>query len=280
MLERFRAAKRPEIDRLQALGSKGALPAPLAGVRPSFSGALRRGQPAGTGEAAGLAVAQAAGAPRTPSMAIIAEYKRASPSRGLIEGSVTPENAAQAYARGGATAISVLTEELHFRGELGFLARMTAPGLPLLRKDFIMHPLQVVATAATPASAMLLIVRLTPDPAMLRDLREQAEAHGIEAVVEIFDEAELAIARASGARIIQVNARDLDTLKTDRTATLRLGPQRDAAETWIAASGISAPEHLAAAQDAGYDAALVGTALMQGGDLEGALQNLLGRVQP
>ena len=82
--------------------------------------------------------------------------------------------------------------------------------------------LQVAATAATPASALLLIVRLTPDAALLRSLREQAEAHGIDAVVEIFDEADLALARESGARIIQVNARDLDTLQVDRSACLRL----------------------------------------------------------
>ncbi|MFR7733516.1 MAG: hypothetical protein ACLU7D_09240 [Collinsella sp.] len=93
----------------------------------------------------------------------------------------------------------------------------------MLRKDFIFHQLQVMETASTPASALLLIVRLTPDARELRVLREQAEAYGMQAVVEIFDEGDLALARESGARIIQVNARDLDTLETDRQACLRPG---------------------------------------------------------
>ena len=101
-----------------------------------------------------------------------------------------PEEAAKQYAEAGASCLSVLTEETYFKGTLGYLKRMSAPGLPLLRKDFIFDRLQVAATAATPASALLLIVRLTPDAALLRSLREQAEAHGIDAVVEIFDEAE------------------------------------------------------------------------------------------
>ena len=109
-----------------------------------------------------------------------------------------PEEAAKQYAEAGASCLSVLTEETYFKGTLGHLKRMSAPGLPLLRKDFIFDRLQVAATAATPASALLLIVRLTPDAALLRSLREQAEAHGIDAVVEIFDEADLALARESG----------------------------------------------------------------------------------
>lgn len=254
MLERFRAAKRHEVDKLEQCARRGGLPAPFAGPRPAFGTALR-----GDG------------------LAVIAEYKRASPSCGVIDTKLTPEEVAAAYEAGGATAISVLTEEVHFRGELSYLARMTASGLPLLRKDFIMHPLQVTATAATPASALLLIVRLTPDAALLRDLREQAEAQGMDAVVEVFDTDDLDIARASGARIIQVNARDLDTLKVSMAACLGMGVLRDAAETWVAASGMSAPEHLAAAATAGYDAALVGTALMRGGDPGAALRALLGR---
>lgn len=151
-----------------------------------------------------------------------------------------PEEAAKQYAEAGASCLSVLTEETYFKGTLGYLKRMSAPGLPLLRKDFIFDRLQVAATAATPASALLLIVRLTPDAALLRSLREQAEAHGIDAVVEIFDEADLALARESGARIIQVNARDLDTLQVDRSACLRLAERFHQAgdnEAWIAASG-------------------------------------------
>ena len=174
----------------------------------------------------------------------------------------------------------MLTEETYFKGTLGYLKRMSAPGLPLLRKDFIFDRLQVAATAATPASALLLIVRLTPDAALLRSLRVQAEAHGIDAVVEIFDEADLALARESGARIIQVNARDLDTLQVDRSACLRLAERFHQAgdnEAWIAASGISASDHLRQAAGAGYQAVLVGTSLMDGGAPGAALKGLLER---
>ncbi len=268
MLDRFRIAKQPELDRLRTLAAAGGMPAPLGSgagggtPRPDFLRALldRTGY---------------RGAP----VSVIAEYKRASPSRGVIETGVSPEDAAAAYAAAGATAISVLTEETYFGGDLAYLGHMAGicPGVPLLRKDFIMDPLQVEATAATPAAALLLIVRLTPDARTLRDLREQAEAYGMHAVVEIFDEADLALARESGARIIQVNNRDLETLAVDRTACLRLGPLSEPGEVWIAASGIAEYRHLAEAADAGYDAALVGTALMDGGDLEGSLMRLLGR---
>lgn len=133
---------------------------------------------------------------------------------------------------------------------------MAPAGLPLLRKDFILHPLQVRLTAATPASALLLIVRLTPDVRRLRGLRELAESFGMEAVVEIFSAEELVLARESGARVIQVNARDLDTLRVDRTACLNMGAARRDGEIWIAASGMSEPDHLRRAAEAGFDAAL------------------------
>lgn len=256
MLERFKAAKRHELRQLEILAGRGALPPAYEGPRPSFRNALA------------LHAASASGP------AIVAEYKRASPSCGAIDLAASPEDVATAYAAAGAQAISVLTEELHFRGELDFIRRMTGAGLPLLRKDFIMHPAQVEATAATPASALLLIVRLTPDVALLRDLREQAEQYGMDAVVEVFNEEELGVARASGARIVQVNARDLDTLKVERAACLRLAALRDPAEVWIAASGISLPEHVAAVHDAGFDAALVGTMLMAHGDPAEALRQL------
>ena len=110
-----------------------------------------------------------------------------------------------------------------------------------------------------------VIVRLTPDARELRVLREQAEAYGMQAVVEIFDEGDLALARESGARIIQVNARDLDTLKTDRQACLDLGKLRRGGEVWIAASAMSAGAHLREAAEAGFQAVLMGTALMDGG---------------
>lgn len=256
LLEKFKAAKQPEIQALRQREYIGMLPHPQRAARPSFLEALR-----------------APGA--LPH--VIAEFKRASPSRGDILLDFPPEEAALGYAEGGAACLSVLTEETYFKGTLGYLKRMAGPGLPLLRKDFIFDPLQVTATAATPASALLLIVRLTPDAARLRALREQAEAAGMDAVVEIFDEADLALARESGARLIQVNARDLDTLKVDRAACLRLAARRAPAdgEVWIAASGMSEAAHLRQAADAGYQAALVGSSLMSGGAPGVALKALL-----
>ena len=125
---------------------------------------------------------------------------------------------------------------------------------------------------------MLLIVRFTPDAGLLRTLREQAESFGIHAVVEIFDEADLILARQSGARIIQVNARDLDTLKTDRQICLDLVRFRQDGEIWIAASAMEQPSHLTAAAQAGYHAALIGTALMQNGKPGDNLSSLIANL--
>lgn len=254
MLEKFREAKQREIAILK---NSRQLPE-YQGQRPSFSGALnsKNGLPA-----------------------VIAEYKRASPSKGLICETVSPSLASSEYASNGASALSILTEEDWFKGNLDYLARAraAAPDLPILRKDFIFDSLQIRATASTPASALLLIVRLVPQARLLRNLREEAEKFNIECVVEVFDDADLAIARESGAQIIQVNARDLDTLKVNRKACLELikaNPPSEK-EKWIAASGMDSGEHLIQAYDAGFDAVLVGTALMANGQPGLALRKLL-----
>ncbi|MBD5416611.1 MAG: indole-3-glycerol-phosphate synthase [Desulfovibrio sp.] len=264
-LERFRAAKAAEVAALRRAADAGALPPAWGAPRPDFVAALTARPTAGP-------------------LNVVAEYKRASPSKGAICEHLTVEDVARQYADAGAAALSVLTEEDWFHGELAFLGRAAraleeagAPRLPLLRKDFIFDRLQVEATAATPASALLLIVRLTPKPAELRALREQAEGYGMAAVVEVFDAADLALARESGARIIQVNARDLDSLKVDRDAPLTLIREHPplSGEIWIAASGMDSFAHLQQAADAGYAAALVGTALMAGGEPGAALGRLL-----
>lgn len=264
-LERFHQAKQAEVAALRLAAERGSLPVPLAAPRPDFAASLRT--PA-----------------RRAPLAVVAEYKRASPSRGVIREDLDVEEVVRQYAVAGASALSILTEETYFHGRPDFLSRAAAPGLypatplPLLRKDFIFDPLQVRATAATPASALLLIVRLTPEATVLRRLREEAESFGMHAVVEVFDAADLRLARESGARIIQVNARDLQTFAVDRAACLALAeacpPEND--EVWVAASGISEPEHLALAASAGYRAALVGTALMEHARPGAALAALLG----
>lgn len=264
-LDRFRAAKAAELAALRRAAGEGTLPPPWRGPRPDFTAALT-------------------GRPAVGPLNVVAEYKRASPSKGVICEALTVEEVARQYAGAGAAALSILTEEEWFRGDPAFLGRARSaledaggPALPLLRKDFLFDPLQVRATAATPASALLLIVRLTPDAALLRDLREQAERQGMAAVVEVFDAEDLALARESGARIIQVNARDLESLRVDREAPLaliRAWPPLSG-ETWIAASGMDSYAHLARAAGAGYRAALVGTALMAGGEPGAALTRLL-----
>jgi len=230
----------------------GTLPQAYRGVRPVFSQALRR-----------------------PGLVTIAEYKRASPSKGDIAPELTPEQVAAAYAGAGAGALSVLTEETYFRGSLGYLERMAFCGLPMLRKDFILHPLQVVQTAATPASALLLVVRMLEGADGVRRLIEAAHEKSLEAVVEVFDEQDLEIARKAGARIIQVNNRDLSTLRTSLAISGRLVKERDAAECWISASGITGTNHRKYVEALGFDAMLVGTVLMSGGDPAGNLVRLL-----
>ena len=250
-LDRFRQAKKDELEHLRAHPTMAF----FQGVRPSFI--WDDNSTGGTG-----------------TISIIAEYKRASPSRGVINAHITPAEIARLYTEGGAQAISVLTEKKYFGGELAFLHEIAQhTHLPLLRKDFIFDELQVRDTATTPASALLLIVALTPDVEQLRDLRVLAESFGIEAVVEIFNEAELAIAREAGSRIIQVNNRNLETLAMDMSTTLRLIRQRLPNERWIAASGIDSHEALTRLK--GYDAALIGSALMAHADPRQALADLI-----
>jgi len=250
MLERFRQAKQAEIAALQELEDQGRLPEPFAGQRLSFKRRLQG-----------------------PGLAVIAEYKRASPSRGVINAELGPEEVAEDYSRGGAAALSVLTEEAHFQGELGFLQRMAPAGLPLLRKDFILHPLQVRQTAATPASALLLIARMLDD-AELAGLLQLSRDCGLDAVTEAFDATDLARAQTAGAEIIQINNRDLDTLATDLEVSARLVVRRREGEVWISASGMAAPEDLVRMRDLGFDAVLVGTSLMAAPDPGEALAAL------
>ncbi|MCL1915305.1 MAG: indole-3-glycerol-phosphate synthase [Desulfovibrionaceae bacterium] len=258
MLERFRRAKAPEIASLEKLAAAGKMPPPLSDPRPPFIESLTA---------------------RSSPLAVIAEYKRASPSEGDINTGLTPEEAAAAYAEGGAGAISVLTESEHFKGNIAYLERMTTPGLPLLRKDFIFHPLQVDESAATPASAVLLIVRLLND-ASLRALLRRCENFALAPVVEVFDEQDLKRAKDAGARIIQVNNRDLESMRVDAAVSLRLAAGKGPGEFWISASGVRERGDLMKAAALGFDAALVGTALMRSASPGAALVALLGKDLP
>lgn len=251
-LQRFIEAKQAELAALRQ-----RMPEPLAMQRPDFRAALMAPPPAGE------------------PLRVIAEFKRSSPSAGVINDRLAPAEVARRYAAGGATCMSVLTEERFFTGHTRDLAAAAPAGLPLLRKDFLFDELQIRQTFATPASALLLIVALTPDAARLRALRELAETQGIAAVVEIFTERELELARESGARIFQVNARNLETFATDRREGLKLASMRLPGECWVAASAMQTRSHLDEAAAAGYNAALIGTALMQGGSPLNNLRTIL-----
>lgn len=257
MLDRFRKAQQPAVARLLALEEVGQPPAPYAGFRPPF--------------AAGL-LAKGPGA-------VIAEYKRASPSQGEINLGRAPEEIARLYAEAGAGALSVLTEEAYFKGDIGYLQRMSGPGLPLLRKDFLIHPLQITETAATPASALLLIARMLPDADLALMLRAAAEA-GLEAVIEVFDEADLEKTRSVLAKepvqpvIIQVNNRDLQNLTVSDGPSRRLIREKSGGEVWISASGVETRGRVEELAAMGFDAVLVGTSLMRQADPGAALRTL------
>jgi indole-3-glycerol phosphate synthase len=252
VLERFRKAKAAEVFALQELVARGVLPRPREGSRPSFR----------------------AGLESSPYPAVIAEYKRSSPSKGDIGLTLGPEAVAWAYAKAGAAALSVLTEEVYFKGKMEYLERMAAPGLPLLRKDFIIHPLQIAQTAASPACALLLVARMLDEKELGRLLRCSQEA-GLEPVTEVFDADDLRKARAAGAAIIQVNNRDLSRLTVDFSFSRRLITRKKPGEFWITASGIEKREELDSLLALGFDAALIGSSLMSGGDPGGSLAALL-----
>jgi indole-3-glycerol phosphate synthase len=253
MLEKFKQAKKEEIERLKELEANGAMPGPYVGERPSFAKSIGDGQ----------------------DIKIIAEFKRASPSKGIINKELDAQEVARIYSKNGAAAISVLTEEKYFQGQLKFLDQMADFGLPLLRKDFIFHPLQIAATVATRASALLLIVRLTPEVSVLKDLIARTYDLGLDPVVEIFNHDELKIARQAGARIIQVNNRDLDTLRVDISNSHQLIGQKKDGELWISASGIEKKEQILDLKDRGFDAFLIGTWLMSAPDPGKALAELI-----
>ncbi|WP_243439571.1 indole-3-glycerol-phosphate synthase [Fundidesulfovibrio soli] len=254
MLNRFREAKQAEIERLVKLEDEGLMPPPFEGERPDFIRALWENGPG----------------------AVIAEYKRASPSRGEINMGLTPEQAAESYRKAGAAAMSVLTEEAYFKGSLEYLTRMAGAGLPLLRKDFILHPVQVIHTASTPASALLLIARMS-EADELRAMLGLAEAFGLACVVEVFDEADLDKVEPLEPEIIQVNNRDLDKLTTDFAVSERLAARKQEGQIWISASGIKTRADVERMAALGYDAVLVGTSLMSGEDPGAALAGLTGR---
>ncbi len=211
---------------------------------------------------------------RCPAVAVIAELKRSSPSKGAINPGMDASAQAAAYALGGAAALSVLTEPSRFGGSPDDLAAARrGSGLPLLKKDFHGDALQVIEARALGASAVLLIARALDDSA-LRRLAMLARDAGVEPLVEVRDERELEAALSVGARLIGVNNRDLETLVLDRTAGERLLPLIPAECVAIAESGVRDASDVRAAAAAGADAVLVGSSVSAAADPTEAVREL------
>jgi indole-3-glycerol phosphate synthase len=213
-----------------------------------------------------------------PGLSVIAEHKRRSPSAGVIRDDLRLEDVVAAYERGGASALSILTETTSFGGSLDDLrAARAAAGLPILRKDFIVDPYQLTEAAAAGADAVLLIVAAL-ERSSLEALHARARELGLAALVEIHDAQELDIALQAGAEIIGINNRDLTTLQVDIGTTLELAPTIPAGRTIVAESGFTSRAQLDELGHAGVDAVLVGEALMRAPDVEAACRALASRV--
>ena len=254
ILDEIVEARRADVAR-----AKHATPVAALEARPSY-GASRRG----------FAAALRGRAP-----AVIAEVKQASPSKGVIRADCDPVAIARGYAAAGAAAISVLTEERHFRGRLEDLEPIRAAvDVPLLRKDFLFDPYQLIEARAWGADAVLLIVAML-DSRQLADLHAAATSLGLDVLVEAHSAAEVEHAAAAGATVIGVNNRDLRTFVTTLATAERLRPLVPVGALAVAESGIETPADVARLRAAGYQAFLVGESLMRAADPGAALRALL-----
>jgi indole-3-glycerol phosphate synthase len=208
--------------------------------------------------------------------AIIAEVKKASPSKGLLCADFDPAGIARQYQQGDASALSVLTDETFFQGSLADLeAARGAVRLPVLRKDFTIATSHVVEAAAHGADAILLIAAILTERE-IRDFRELAARYALGALVEVHNRRELETAIAAGADMIGVNNRDLATFEVTLETSLRLAEYMPAGVVRISESGIHAARDIATLGAAGYTAFLVGEHLMKSGDPAAALRALVG----
>ena len=209
-----------------------------------------------------------------PGLSLIAEFKRRSPSAGEISAAATVAAQVGAYERGGAAALSVLTDERHFGGSLDDLrAARAACELPILRKDFIVDPYQLYEAALNGADAVLLIARALDDRE-LRAMYEVARGLDLDCLVEVHDAGELERALELDADVIGINNRNLDEGTVDVSTTYELMPDVPAGKTVVAESGISVRAELEELERVGVDAALIGTALMSAADPEALTREL------
>ncbi len=241
-----------ETDGRRAVVSERELEARASGYTPrNFSAALRK-----------------------PGLAVIAEMKQRTPSMGVLTNDYRPDQLARVYSEGGAAALSVLTQGESFGGSLEHLETARANSdLPILRKDFIADPYQVLEARAMGADAVLLIVAALP-PARLESLISAARERGLDALVEVHDEREVAIALAAGARLLGVNHRDLRTFEINLGLTERLRELIPRALTLVSESGIRGVADSRRMRDAGADAILVGETLMRAPDPAACIREL------
>jgi indole-3-glycerol phosphate synthase len=233
------------------------------------------------GEAAaprGFAVRLAAAA--TTGYGLVAEIKRASPSKGLIRVDFDPATLARAYESGGATCLSVLTDAPYFQGSDDHLtAARAATGLPVLRKDFMLDPYQIIESRAIGADCILLIMAALED-GQAAELAAVARASGMDILIEVHDEAELERARHFDADLLGINNRNLKTLAVDLATAERLAPLAPAAGHIVCESGLRAPSDLARMARAGMRSFLIGESLMSRDDVEAATRAFLADPWP
>jgi indole-3-glycerol phosphate synthase len=255
VLDRIVEATRDEVERRRELVPLAQLEAAL-GERPEsrpFQEALTR-----------------------PGISLIAEHKRRSPSAGVIREGIALAEVVRAYERGGAAALSILTEPFHFDGSLDDLRGARAETkLPVLRKDFIVDAYQLFESAAAGADAILLIVAAL-EPAALGELHREAWALDLDVLVEVHDEEELEVALEVEAEVIGINNRDLADFSVDIERTYELLSDVPAGKTVVSESGFSTREQLDELDRVGVDAVLVGETLMRAPDLEAACRELAG----
>jgi indole-3-glycerol phosphate synthase len=206
---------------------------------------------------------------------LIAEVKRASPSRGILHPNLKPVQLVQTYVEGGAAAISVLTEADHFKGHIDYLEAIRQEvQLPLLRKDFIFDPYQVYESRAYGADALLLITAILSQD-QLEELLSLSHSLGLRCLLEVHNENEVEIALLSGAQIVGINNRDLSTFAVDIDTTRRLRPLIPQQRIVVAQSGIRSRSDVEKLEEWGIDAMLVGEALVTAGDVMAKMTELM-----
>lgn len=211
-------------------------------------------------------------------LALIAELKRKSPSKGLLREKFDPVRLAQEMQKAGAAALSVLTDETYFGGQLDYLrAAKQFTEVPVLRKDFVVDPYQVYEAAFYQADAVLLIVRILEEPRLV-ECMQACDTVGVEPLVEVHSEADLKVALRCGAHVLGINHRDLHTLQMDPGLSEKLVPKVPSGKVIVAESGIHTPADVKRMQQLGVHALLVGEALMTAPDPGAKIRELFAGV--